>query len=60
MFNSFWALVFMCSTGWILIILGNMLKVPPIFQIIMLVAGLVISTVGVIALTKNLLSHNKK
>lgn len=57
MLNNFWVLILMCATGWICIVLGSILKIPVIFQIILLTLGLVLSIISVIALIKLILGN---
>lgn len=58
MLKKIWLLFLMCAAGWICIVLGNNLKIPIIFQIILLVLGLVLSFISVISLIKLILKQN--
>lgn len=60
MINNLSALALLCSTGSILVVLGIILKIPPIFQIILLVIGLVLCMISIFSLAKIFLSEKSK
>ncbi|RUL49134.1 hypothetical protein [Lysinibacillus antri] len=60
MVNNLSGLALLCSTGSILVVLGIILKIPPIFQIILLIIGLALCIIGIFSLAKMLLGEKSK
>lgn len=60
MLKKLWVLALLCSTGSILVVLGTILKVHAILQLIMLLCGLILCTIGIFALIKSLLDEKSK
>lgn len=58
--SQFWKLAILCSAGSICVVLGVILKLPVIIQIILLVLGLILSILGLINISRFLLSSDKK
>lgn len=58
--SQFSKLAILCSIGSICVVLGVILKLPVAIQVILLVVGLVLSIVGLISITKYMLSADKK
>ncbi|KGR77559.1 hypothetical protein [Ureibacillus sinduriensis] len=60
MFNSFSFLALLCSTGSILVVLGIILTIPAIWQLLMLIVGLILCGIGIFCISKILLSEKGK
>ncbi|QCR30767.1 hypothetical protein [Lysinibacillus sp. SGAir0095] len=60
MLNSFSLLALLCSTGSILVVLGIILTIPAIWQLIMLIGGLILCGIGIFGVTRLLLSEKGK
>lgn len=56
-FNNFRMLALLCSTGSILVVLGIILTIPAMWQLIMLLIGLILCGMGLFGVTKLLLSE---
>ena len=57
MLNNFSFLAVLCSTGSILVVLGIILKIPTVWQFIMLIVGLILSGIGIFRVALLILSE---
>ena len=57
MLNSFKLLALLCSTGSILVVLGIILTIPAVWQLVMLLMGLILCGIGIFGVTRLLLSE---
>lgn len=59
MFDKFWKLAISCSVGSILIVIGIIVQMPIIYQLIVLVVGLIVTCINLLVVTKYLLTNQK-